>query len=475
MVKSTRFLYSFISILIILLFQGINLQAQGTNHQQIFETQGMASSMGRITTVSTDGPFDVLRNPAILTAQKENNAAAAGISREAYNNFDSSINADVTLLGQNNISLTGISFSSDFAREFYMNCGIAYSRRFTDNFSAGIAASGTAETMKNKNTTRMDVSITTPGYTADLRRYSYAEETERNKTAYAAISAGYKFLSNLSAGIQIKAEYQRSEKSSTEETFAPNESSTVKTKKSDETASPVIGLGLHYRDSLQEAGLLLTSGRYLWERTADKTYYHDELDSSNNYDLKNNKLKDPKYTEGPGIIAGYYIQLNPLIGLALEAGCVFPRTYKKHTLMYLSEEKNYYDAETEVENKFAFMVNGGIKLNPYKDITAALGGGYRIISDEATASEIFLSHQTSKEKSDVKFTGYLVTLGLENKILQASKLVISMDLIIVRISSSGMNRTDKSYPNDSSSMEMEMEQKINGLFFNTGIAYVQYF
>lgn len=491
---AVKFSVMFVFILIIYIATNIDLFAQESNHQQVFETQGIASSMGKLSTVSSDGPFDVLRNPATLTTQKEDNAGVISISREAYSNFNSSADASVGI-SDKTIYLSGypdpcltkttvrdISFSSDMSRELSMNGGIAYSRRITDNLSAGIAANGATETMKNKNTLDMymhtvitDTITNMDIYTADDQMYSDTEETEKNQTANLAFAVAYKFLNKYSAGIQTKVQYFKNEKTSNEESFSRHEASIKKTKDYNEIISPIIGLGFLYKDNAQEAGLLITSGRYMWERKDNELKYYDTIDPSNDYELNNSKLKKGKYIEGPGIIAGYYLQLIPLIGLAAEAGFILPLKYKEHILKDLSEERNYFEAESNVEKKFTFMINGGIKLNPYKDLTVALGGGYRLITNESTRTEFSITHQKSNDENDIKFTGYLGTLGIENKVFAGSKIIISMDMIYFKISYKGKGITEKTYPNDSISMDMEMEQRTGGFFINTGVAYVQYF
>jgi hypothetical protein len=282
-------------------------------------------------------------------------------------------------------------------------------------------------------------------------------------------SVGYKFLNDFSVGLQTKVEYFNNKKSYEESEYSPYDETSTNSTSEYTAISPVISLGFLFKDTRQEAGLIITSGKYTWKKTSDNLKYNDLNHPQNNYKINNEKAKKGRNVEGVGIIAGYYYQIIPMIGAAAELGCILPVKYNEHSLVNSREQNNYIDAENKIENKFSYMANCGVKINPYKETTIAAGGGYRIISNESAVKEYMDSGNKIQEKNEMLFTGYLATLGLENRVLDTSKIIISMDLIFLYASGKGRHEESPA------SMNMKMEQKISGVFFNTGIAYVQYF
>lgn len=440
---------------------------------QELNTQGVASSMGKITTVASDGPYDVLRNPSIMTTQKQDNGAVVGISRDAFSSFDASVDGDFDFEGTG-MTISGIETEATFKRPLYLNGSIAYSRKITDTLFAGIAAKYNREEMNTKRGTTITIPASEQIPTG-AQMYEAGSENETTDICGVTLSAAYKLLKNISLGIQINVEYEKIERKEENRSYTFGGEARSTTGTNSETLSPVIALGFLYRDGFQEAGALITSGKYSWQKI-EYEYSHRDIDNTfKNYELDDAKLKKGKYVESPAIAAGYFIQFNSLIGAAVEAGVMLPLEYKEHSLSVLENERDYVEAEVTVKKKFTYMAKGGIKLDPVKDFTIALGGGYMLVINEENNEKVDAGYLQGRNNTDMKFNGYIGTLGMINKIMENSSIIFSIDMLYLDLDFTGEGKEEKNYPDDESVFKMKMGQDVKGLQINAGLAYMQYF
>ncbi len=443
--------------------------------------QGMAASMGGLTVVASDGPFDARRNPAILTIQKDYNSFGIAFSSDTYNSAVSHSAGEFDVEIPETPETPMIEFiirdtvlKNNFSRVSSITGGFAYTRKITENIFAGLAV--IEETERSKHTSAFSNTIDIPSFSIyDQIQSTASEERENNSKTTCSLSVGYKVLSFLSIGFQIIGDYSYMlKKSKTREYEGLDHRKNKSSKTCTQSVIPMIGLGAIFKKGMHEAGLMVTSGKYSWQKIEyyDNAQYFNRRDEDpEDWDIRSRKEKKGKYIEGPGIIAGYHSSITSFFGVALEVGIILPLEYTEHNQIVNDSQAIYIDQENTRNMKLAYMVNGGFVVNPVNDFKIAFGAGYRMMLDAETKQKSEYGDAISRGKSKENIKAYFGTIGIENKVLQKSKIVINFTAVQLKFDNKGSSTSIS--PNMTNDIEMEMD--LEGFQLYSAISYIQNF
>ncbi len=425
--------------------------------------QEMAVSMGRLTAVASDGPFDAQRNPAILTIQKDTNSLGIMFSSDVYYSGVSHLSADF----QFDNSPVDIMFRHDFSRVYSINGGLAYARKITDDLFAGISVFAESERSRNYMRSSMILGL--------YSRYESSDEKEDVSNTLCSLSVGYKISSLLSIGLQVQGDYDYKLVKAKRRIYSGlDRESNRGSKVCTQTATPMIGVGITARTGIHEAGLIATSGKYSWQKIEyynNAQYFVSGPGMPVDYDIREKKEKKGKYIESPSFIAGYLVKLTSFLVLAVEAGISLPFKHTEHNLIANEDWGYYLDQEISNKMKFRYMINGGLEVNPVNDFRIAAGAGYRLLSKnkyEASAVDSGNGSVNIKlEDRDEELRAYFGTLGIENSVLSNSRIAFHLDAVIIKVDSRGGSSEQ--------SMDANMKMDLKGFQLNSGISYIQNF
>lgn len=458
---------------------------------------GLATSMGQLQTVSTDGAFDVLRNPATLANQKKENSIGLGIMNLFYNSYDISnsvdTNVDMEFTGGDlEMDLNETDFDMAFDYEISMPCSLtgsaAYSRRITDNLTIGAAISETyeKETIKNNMTTSIFLSgtVTSPfSGTMEMTSASHGREEEEHNTYITSFTPAGAFMitDKLSGGLQFSIEnkYQKSkhdDNSEAEEVPCFNSScdpADIVTSEENSSSENItqsykagLGTGLYYKSETRELGIIMTFGEYSWEKNSyESKYFNDSTDDEDdeNYSIDDSLKYKGNYTEGPSFFAGYYQRLNSILAIAIEAGIAIPVEYNYTTLSDNGGE--YIEEDVTFQKKLYYTAAAGLEF----DITGSLkiGTGFRYIKmNETEKSESRTANSSSTSEEDNKFDIYSGTLGVVYNYEDTLSFTLFSALYYIKIDGTSNIKTNESDTGSKMDMKMdlEMEMKIKEIF-----------
>ncbi len=471
--------------LLLIIFTSIAIITLSAN--ELF-AYGKAYISGRLQTVSTDGLFDVIRNPAILTTQKEDNSFGVGLLREAFNSYDimSSIDTDASfpdpigpIIVDNVYSDQSIDI--DISKTLSINGALAYTRKISDNLFMGLAVSEMSE--REERNIRFETSaiingtISTNPLVMNISSVNNTiQEVSSNKTNFYS-SFGYKIIKNLSAGLQANFEYiydksiEDSENFEVRNTYINNNPLPTEfseyynySEQITKTISATIGLGFLYNTKEQDIGLVVSSGKYSFIK---QKYNHRSEDMTNytlEYDISDSTPYKGVYVENAGITAGYRRQVTSFFGIALEAGCGLPRKYKETFLKADESREAYYEEEKTIEKKVMYRCNGGFEFNMNKNMTIGIGGVYYNFKLEEE-----VERDNTTEVTDIDVDVFIGTFGVDHRITKNSKITISTEFqrfkYDIGMRSSNVIQNYK--------MELSEKNKVNQ--FNMGLAFALYF
>ncbi len=444
---------------------------------------GRAYNMGRLQTVSTNGPFDVMRNPAVLATQEANNVFGVGIACGTYSSYDtlSSIDTDLNMTELDpsrpidQISTDG-SIDTSFTKTLSLTGAMAYSKKITENLCAGLAV---GQLVENEE---MDIKIvqsiifsgttlpTLSPYTYTVNSTRYQKQKNYSSTTNCMPSFGYRISRHNSIGLHINMEYIykiKEEKSTVygEEVSTTNpdppivtEERTDLTKESkSKSISATIGLGYLLKTDDQEIGLLISSGKFSFIKNIYK-------DKSQDYDISESTPYKGDYVENTGITAGYYRRITSFLGIALEAGYNLPREYKE-TVFILEEGTDIYEEEEKsVNREHMYKLSGGIEINLSQHMKLGVGGTFYTFQGIEK-----LEKSSSDEESTMKIDIYIGTSGIDHRISENSKLTIYTEFQYFE-NEMKMKSTSKT-----ENYKVEFSNDIKTTQFNLGISFAQFF
>src|SRR4030042_3207461 len=218
-----------------------------------------AFSMGQLQAFSSDGSLDVVRNPSIMTAQRETNSIGFILLSTPYYlrrySYDSYLNTWINDARVHDTKyITGSVYLSYCRKVGKGAIGIAVD---TDNPYQGLYA----------EYERSVAGVMTGSIYYELVRGDFMKVSPRFVFSFGSVVAG-----NHSIGVQIAAGYTRKKDdygfiSSTNSAFLAKNHDSMRM----EGASAELVVGYSYRDPDSQIGLMIRSGRFSWQKT--RIYY----------------------------------------------------------------------------------------------------------------------------------------------------------------------------------------------------------
>ncbi len=390
--------------------------------------RGKATMMGQLKTVSTDGPFDVIRNPAAMAFNGTSAGIQFGIS--PYTGNESSITNTVAL----NNSVAGdftvtsadagynLTDSTMFAQEF------ALAISFTDKITFGIGEITGFQREESVSTFNVVVSLPV----ADTLARSQNEETDTT-TFLTYASLGIRLTDTMSLGFNFNFGIRSSNtRANTSLSFSTMSQTSSVDNSTDSMWGEVTAAFLH-KGNRHQTGVNIYSGRYSGTRFS----YHDSLNDittpANNYDISANVPYSGSYSSGAGLVAGHYWRFNSLIAAAVEAGIGIPNEFTFTTLH--SGNGFYYNAENIMDENISFLVSAGLELNILKNLTIAFGGSYQ--NSSGTSKHIVNETGIFTQNDRTKFNIHAInsTAGISLEVLPGMEVIFSALAVYLRQSS----------------------------------------
>lgn len=355
--------------------------------------------MGNLETVVSNGPLDAGRNPALLTTRTGENSAALYLLFRAYE-----IN-DATERGTVQEYDVPRGYAADIVTGFSTRIGSSvFGISIESNENGSQYEKGEADiTMVNNST----------GY--ELKSKTSSTNPLLNT------SLGIPLDSSSSIGFQLRTgfSYQKEEVDLT--VLSTGSSIDIDTNKK----SVLLELGFGYLQSTgnSQVGVYITSGivQFQW---ADYEFNIPVTGVSERYSQHNYF----KYTRGMSISAGGYRQLTQMIGVAFEAGYVFPYSYKYTQYKFVGGTDPGEDQAVSVSSEGVIVMNGGVSFT--LDSSLSLSAGLLYTRSRRTQYDNATTTNSEKEMKHSKYNVWLCTVGAEYTV--APNMIFSVGSIILR-------------------------------------------
>ncbi|HNW29388.1 MAG TPA: hypothetical protein PKN50_13005 [Spirochaetota bacterium] len=326
---------------------------------------GAAFTMGQFQTVASDASFDVLRNPSLLTAQVTGNALGFMFVAPPYTNRRYSYSAT---LGST-ISVPDIHETKRLAGCLYL----AYSGK-TPRGTVGLAidTDNPYQAMYRRHQ-RKFFGINYDG-TMNYENMDFSGKSLAVSPRL-VISYGIVVSGNHSLGLQWTLGYSRTRERSTI-TYMVNAAINGyhwATKTMEDVAAEM-SLGYSYRTETSQAGLMVRSGRFNWERTKINFGHGDFAKTI----LFSSAVSEPfylAYDRGFSVLAGGYHKLAPFIAVALEGEYEVPVHYNYKAVRY-DETTGFFGVSNNmtIRKGGLYAVRAGFEILPAGPVTVSLGG-----------------------------------------------------------------------------------------------------
>lgn len=349
-------------------------------------------TMGRMQTVGSDGSLDATLSPSLLTAQRTDNAIGV-------------------------LLLYAPFASHGYAYDHYRDSSFLRNLTLDAAYSAGsVLLSYSRKTPAGVVGLALDADDT---YGGESRRYKRAyagiwmgtiSYTEIKGKAMAmspraVFSFGGTVKGEHSVGVQCAAGYSLS-RDDTNYSVAMNFQPSQKhhASKRTEEARAELSFGYSYRNADSQAGLMIRSGRFAWQKT--KIYYNHADFYPQTYlpftfqILYAGSVSEPyafKYDRGFSIIAGGYHRPARFIALALEGELQVPIAYSVKDLRF--DETTFYFGVLHnlgIRRSGVICIRAGFEIMPAGPVVISLGGSARIARERKKGA--YLSESVKTEE-----------------------------------------------------------------------------
>lgn len=396
---------------------------------------GTGTNMGYLNTVVTDGPFDAMRNPALLTMLKSPMAVGAEGILTVHESYDLSGS------GMYNTNAIAISYDDPDVTEW--EGALVFAMKLGNNAVLGIGASHE----RNAETAKSLMNI--PALT-----YSSTTETDESTDASNAyLSLGYRLMPALSLGVGLRAGYLKKEEEESEigggDTKLTND---------DRTSMLYSGnIGLLYTMNDMQVGFTFTTGTY----SRQKQDYSKTATGSATYSINGEVSYTGRYSEAPAFILGFSRIISPLLTIGVEGGLGLGRTFDNRIATEANNAIEVVNVETEMDP--SYFIAGGVALHLNDQMI--LGAGIRYSAMKQTEKKVT---STSREENVFESSNIMVTLGLEYEISSATRFVV---FGAYRHANYDITNTNTEFAGDV--IVVDMERKISS--FDAGIGFIQNF
>lgn len=369
-----------------------------------------AFTMGQFQTVASDGSLDVLRNPSLLTAQATDNAIGFMFIAPPYTNRRFSYGAT---LGST-ISVPDIHETKRLAGSLYL----AYSGR-TPRGTVGVAIDTDnpyqalyLRHRRNYFGINYDGTISFENF--DISGKSLAV-SPRLVISYGIVVSG-----SHSLGLQWTLGYSRTREKSTI-TYLVNAviNGYHWTTKTMEDVAAEMSLGYSYRTETSQAGLMVRSGRFNWERTKIR-FGHNDFSKNVFFPGSVSEPFYLAYDRGFSILAGGYHKLAPFLAVALEGEYEVPIHYNYKVVRYDETTAMFGRSDNmTIRTAGLYAVRAGFEILPAGPVTVSLGGLVSTARERGRAKNRYHSVNTDT---------YGGTLGLDIKAVDSLLVMVGSRL-----------------------------------------------
>lgn len=332
--------------------------------------RGSATIMGNLQTVSSDGPFDVIRNPAAMAFNGTSAGMVFGLNPYTYDSSPNSISLALnhSIIGDFTISGTSSNYKMNSSNGF--NQEFALSIKAANMITFGIAQ--VTGLRRRDTSSTLTANVTSP--VTDTLSSIQNEETDII-ISQTYTSLGIRLTDSISLGVNIQLGFRKTDTRIDETMTTSSENRNSVIENSTESLWGELNAGFLHRGSRHQTGVNIYSGKFSWTRFSFHNTLNDIVNSANNFDVYASLPYRSNYTEGTGIVAGHYWRFNSFLAAAVEGGISLPNKYKYNSLQ--NEKGNYYNSDNTVDRKISFLASAGIELNPIKNLTIGLGGSYQ--------------------------------------------------------------------------------------------------
>ncbi len=366
------------------------------------------TGMGGIKSVTSEGPADISRNPALLGTMTAEKSLALFATARAYTLYDIDLE----------IYFNDIFTNVDLDDPLYLGGSIMAAYAFKSGTSTyGISLEGYEGNLVSHETGKQ-----TYGGTIDSKTKKITINPAIN------MAMGWDTGNNSFWGLQVIL----GNKYETEETKEPDS----KTENINQKHSVELGMGYNYRDAKTEIGILLRTGTFSLEKKKRDKDFSSGLSDSNSTEYW------PKYDKGIQLITGAYTKINEKTGIAMEFGYRFPVTFVDKSLSNNDDVSTVYEDTIPVSSKGGVLLNGGFEYFLSDTSTVNSGLGYQYYSAEG---------RDDGNVNKLSLSVLLWTVGYNRQLSPESEL--SLLLITFRQRGEAMSR----FEDDSFSYELDSD------------------
>lgn len=415
--------------------------------------QGMASAMGEISTVVLDGPFDTVRNPALLAQEERTGALGFTIIYQSYDSYRTTPDAEFKSTFFTLIDREFIVYDPDTL--LVIGGAAFYSRG--DRFAFGMSLSHSYNNEESESFLRMTLF---PGPTTNRITN---ESSKRERETQMNMNFAYLVASGLSLGFQYQFKYKTEYSNEESSSYVGTVLDTVEKKEEDtKTYTSTLNIGAFYRTSSLQLGALVTAGDYAFKRTSYANIKYNPPPTID-YDIADVTSLEGMYNGAPGLVLGCLYSLTGSFAIAAEAGFRVPLEYGE-TVLYPSSS-GYEDTDVTTKNHFGYLFSLGIQYRIDANLKLACGGLMRIFSTDSSSES---ANRTSEQ--EINYQLYSMRFGLEKKVFDSGYIVLftSLDYGRFAISSSEVQ-------SGLGALTMKFDLSRNVVSLNAGLSYIQYF
>ena len=421
---------------------------------KVLLAQGISSAMGEISTVGFDGPFDVVRNPALLAQEERTGGLGLTLIYQPYDAFRTTPDAEFKSSFFTLLDREFVIFDPDTL--LLIGGAVFYFR--TDRFAFGMSVSQSYDDEESGSLLRLTISLG-PSTSRIFNNTSKREmETQSN------MNFAYLVAPGLSLGLQYQFKYKTS--SSVEESvnYIGSAIDTTETKEEDtKTYTSTVNMGVLYRTSSLQLGAIVTAGDYSLKRSSYTNIRDDYSPPFDVYDISDVTSLEGTYNGAPGMVLGCLYSLTQGFAIAAEAGFRIPLKYNESDLS--PSATGYVEADVTTKNHFGYLLSMGVQYRVDANLMLACGLLARIFSVES------VSESTSgRAEQEIDYRLYSLRLGLEKKVFDNGFIVLfsAVDYGMFSIVSS----ENQSGPGNLT-IKFDLSQKVMSV--NAGISYIHYF
>ncbi|MBP7735014.1 MAG: hypothetical protein KA369_03485 [Spirochaetes bacterium] len=372
--------------------------------------EASAISMGQIQTVASDGSLDVLRNPSLLTAQSTDNALGVLFLSTAFSD--------------RRYSYSGATISSTVSRPRYGTSKylagslfLSYSRRTSGGtVGIGIDAGNPFQAMKERNG-RNYYGINTSSYAIE---YLSAHSDRNSISPRLVISYGLVVSGNHAIGLQWALGYgQAREKDDFVQTYGTTVVGQHWVTKKTEDINAEMSLGYSFKKEGSQAGLMVRSGRFNWERTYLR-FGHGDFGKGLVFSGSVRENYYLQYDRGLRIMAGGYQRLGSFFAVALEGAYGIPFSYNYKDVRY-DEVTSFYGMSNNmtIRKSGLYSLSAGFEILPSGPATISLGGNLSSTRERRTNGKI---------KETMNVDTYAGSLGVDIRAIDALLIMVGSSL-----------------------------------------------